>query len=392
MKVLLVLLVTIALGGFVGAANAWRQAADPGPPFVQLVSGNSDILFPPDPDAGKGIPEVELPNGAEFDFGVMGVAETGKHEFVVKNNGTGTLVLTFKDKTCSCTGAEIGRSSIPPGESSVIKFDWQPKYYASEFRQSATFATNDPDHDEVIVSVVGRVIPLVRTEPEDVSLADVVAGSTRSTDFIIFGYESDDLQVIGDPLWLESETAEYFDLTVAPDEEARQNEPNAKTALRCTVRLKPGMPLGPFHQKLQLKLNETRIPDLEVSIAGTVVGEITIGGRAFDKSRNLVMVEAIQQAEGYETQLNIYVKGDQHRDIEVALDQVDPADVLKVQLDEPQHLAPVSIHRLQISIPRNSQPISRMGSTESPLGEIRLKTTHPDVPQLLIYVRFAVIE
>ncbi len=57
-----------------------------------------------------------------YEFGVMELYETGKHEFVFKNTGEAPLVLQKGSTTCKCTLSQLEDCSIQPGEERVVTF------------------------------------------------------------------------------------------------------------------------------------------------------------------------------------------------------------------------------------------------------------------------------
>jgi hypothetical protein len=65
-------------------------------------------------------------------------------------------------------------------------------------------------------------------------------------------------------------------------------------------------------------------------------------------------------------------------------------DLLLVKLGEREDDGKVTLIPLTIQIPKGSPPASHLGPTQEKLGRITLKTTHPDVPELQILLRFAI--
>jgi hypothetical protein len=73
---------------------------------------------------------------------------------------------------------------------------------------------------------------------------------------------------------------------------------------------------------------------------------------------------------------------------------VDPdlLDVLKVEIGQttPVNNGAMSQTLLTIAIPPGSPPANHLGSDTGKLGQIKIRTNHPNVPMLRILIRFAV--
>jgi hypothetical protein len=66
---------------------------------------------------------------------------------------------------------------------------------------------------------------------------------------------------------------------------------------------------------------------------------------------------------GIETTLRILIKGPHRHDVQLKIKEVDPSDVLAVQLGEsvPINNGLVYMHPLTVSVPKGSRPVARMG-------------------------------
>ena len=80
----------------------------------------------------------------------------------------------------------------------------------------------------------------------------------------------------------------------------------------------------------------------------------------------------------------------QGKDVQFKIKSIDPEN-MQVTLDPPQGQGTQVIrHALRVEIPAAAPSINRLGTDVAPYGAIVLETTHPDVPELTIKVRFAI--
>lgn len=90
-------------------------------------------------------------------FGVIpqfgGVVRTG---FIVQNTGTETLEIGQLSTSCSCTSAEITKTSIEPGGKSTLTVIFDPDFHEEPlgvFKRTVFIPTNDPAQPEAEVSI-----------------------------------------------------------------------------------------------------------------------------------------------------------------------------------------------------------------------------------------------
>ncbi len=88
-----------------------------------------------DAQVPKSLGRVELPNGTEYDFGVMSPNEKGKHSFLVKNVGQGGLKLRIGASTCKCTIGSLDKEVIAPGEETEVVLEWEVRTDETSFTQ-----------------------------------------------------------------------------------------------------------------------------------------------------------------------------------------------------------------------------------------------------------------
>jgi hypothetical protein len=133
------------------------------------------------------------------------------------------------------------------------------------------------------------------------------------------------------------------------------------------------------------------VPTVQIPLAGTVVGDISIAGQGWDEENGILTLGRISSYQGAQRRLLLVTRGPLGKQVQFTLVRSDP-DLLQVdqeKLKETTTIASGTVSQtpLVIRIPKGSRRAYYLGSE---LGEILIKTNHPDIPLLRIRVRFAV--
>jgi hypothetical protein len=97
------------------------------------------------------------------------------------------------------------------------------------------------------------------------------------------------------------------------------------------------------------------------------------------------------RAEGQKQTVFLFVKGPYRDQTELRIASVEPAAEFTAQLGPPNRDNPKRVrYPLSIEVPPNATPVSRM--SQGAFAQIRLATTHPDVKELTVRVRYVVPE
>jgi hypothetical protein len=344
------------------------------------------------------IPETDaamlvIENGTDYDFGSMDRGDTLEHSFIFRNDGTRPLKLGNPRTTCMCMLPRLESGGIPPGESRAVILRWTPKKYEMDFRQTATLSTSDPSHRVVTLTVFGRILPRSRSVPATVSLGNITTEDERNAQTIIYGYQSDILEVTGTS-WLRPEWSNWFDVDFRPaTQEELEREPDARAAVVCQLKIKSGLPLGAFHQRLTVDLKTDKESSVEIPIIGTIVGDLTIAGRGYDAEYSQLRIGKVTQGQGKTMTLILTAKGPNREDVKPTIKIIEPADSLTASFEETKSLEKASIHLLKIEVLASSPLTNRLGNDrEHPAGRIVIATNHPTIPEIEFSVRFAVAE
>jgi len=343
------------------------------------------------PPGGKIGPVAVIVNGEHHDFGTMDRYAHSSHSFKVRNDGDAPLTLSTGTPTCKCTVFSSDKSVLQPGEQTEIKIEWDVKTSDAEFEQSGPLNTNDPRRPIIHLSIHGRVTDAVRPDRFDVHFSDLSANESATGSVNIYAFRTDDLKVekheLSDP-----ELAKYVTISFVPltsDELAR--EPEAKGGVKMKVDLNSGMPFGEFNASVSVTTDQNRESPLQIHLIGNVSTDVLLSGPKTIADKLLVNLGTLSRAEATKHTVYILVKGPHREQTEVRIAKTEPNAEFKATLGEPNRDNPKIVRfPLTLEVPEKATPVSR--AADGAYALVHLTTTHPDVKELTIKVRYIVKE
>jgi Protein of unknown function (DUF1573) len=383
MRLLGVILVSAVVGSAIGGAWAYIDVR-PGASVDSHPSrpaGNDSRSVGSDP-----VFEVDEP---VYQFGAMQRGTTKSHEFVVHNVGKSPLTLRTGGTTCKCTIGDVPEEPVPPGGSVKVKLEWSALINPGPFRQTATILTNDPHAPRVELSVEGEVTEATGLMPSDFMFDKVPAGDTKSADVYIMAFAQDNLTV-SDPELTNIETRKFFDVTIEPLKPSELPNRQAKSGVRVRVSTKPGLRMGRFDQWLAVSTNIPDAEKIKIPIIGRVIGDISIHGRMWNEDQGVLRLGRVVSAEGASAPLNIVIRGANADQVKLSVGSVDPPQLI-AKLGEPRHVKQDLVHvPLTIELPPGMPPMARLDIDQHDEARVILKTNRPEMPEIVLGVRFAV--
>ncbi len=109
-----------------------------------------------------------------------------KHEFVIKNEGTGTLEIKEVKPSCECTVIEPVVKKLEPGDSTILIVNFDTKGKIGYQREHAYILSNDPEAPVYRVSVIANVqltkeaeeqLPTIKVQNTSFDLGEVKKGT-----------------------------------------------------------------------------------------------------------------------------------------------------------------------------------------------------------------------
>jgi len=344
-------------------------------------------------------PQVEVPE-TQFAFGSVGVGAKGSHEFVIRNTGVAPLELTKGATSCTCTVSDFEETEggskdakvVQPGESTRLNVQWRGKGEGGPFRQQASVLTNDPARPQIAFVVEGTVVPTYKAVPTFITLPKLSTSLSEQATVTIFTFGQEQPTV--DSLSAtEEKTAQFYSLASAALEPAElATQAGATGGFRITADIRPGLPIGTLRQTIKVVFRMPEEVTAEIPVEGSVTGDLALAGKAWDSSRESLMLGTVSSRTGAETSLFLTVKGPHRADVRPVARTVVP-NALQVVIGEGKPVGSGNVVRipLTITIPPGSPPANHIGSEQAPAGKIVLDTGHPDSPTLTIPVCIAIV-
>ncbi len=393
MRILVLIAVSVVLGLALGLGTTVFEFGLRPDGGGQIELGPAHTGPKPPPLVKEGPPPKLVVDEDEYKFGRGEKNAPQSHVFVVHNAGQGPLELVIQKTSCRCTKAEIDSPKVPPGGSAKITLEWETKQLG-RFRQSATLFSNDPQQRAVDLVISGEIVSSFRVEPERIVLTSVSSTKPTTATARVYGFGSKEIDVTSKSLTSAS-LAPFFDVAVdkmSPDE--LKQEVGAKSGCLLKITVKPGLPAGPFEQRILLHLNVAGDPEVEVPVEGKVHGPIEIVGRManWDAETGVLDLGQIHSAEGAKAELTLILREGAQEKVNVALASPAPSPLVVTIGKREQHESTSQIP-LTIEVPRGAKPVNHLGqSRETALARILLNTGLPEPQQLRVSVQFLVEE
>ncbi len=339
--------------------------------------------------------KVVVVNGSEFDFGVMERNGTRSHRFEIKNEGNIPLKLEKGETTCKCTINKLVDGVLDPGQSVEVELEWIAKEVGPDmvFMQTADIKTNDPARKVLRLTVRGDIITTVKVVPSPLVMSSITASRGAEGEVLVYSYRTDNLDFV--ETTVDPELVDLIEAVVEPistDELAKDKL--AQSGKKLKIRLKAGLPLGALDQTVWLKTNLEDSPLVPVHFQATVVSDIAIYGKRFDRTANVLNIGRLSRKDGFRVELRILVRGEHRQATKFQVASVDPKDALEVKVRSSADVGTGKTvqHILEVVVKKEAPLISRLGVGQGKAGQIVLTTTHPELKKIVIKVPFEIVD
>lgn len=101
------------------------------------------------------------------DFGTVFEDRALTHTFTIRNTGDAPLKIEDVDSDCACTASKHD-PSIPPGSQGEITLTIAPYSVIHRFEKKSKIRFNDPEHEEVVLTLKGVSQPFIEIQPSHV--------------------------------------------------------------------------------------------------------------------------------------------------------------------------------------------------------------------------------
>ena len=342
--------------------------------LVQYAPDSSDELSYPVAATTGPQPKLEIDQDVSHNFGKMSQQTKAKHTWKITNKGEGDLELWLVGNTsCSCTIASLKdgkKAEVKPGGSTNIDLDWNTKTFENEYSQTATIGTNDPSRPTFTLLVRGKVHPpVVVIPPQLITFGAISNEESHQSRVAVFSADRPEMKVT-------SVTTSRPALIVAKvepltAEDCKQLQ--TKAGYKIAVEVKPGMPLGQFHDELVVQTDHPQRPELKISISGSANGPIAV------VPDNVRLPNVLARAGGSQDVM-LMVRGGKPTNFEVVRKPAQLEVAIAPNTDIPSMKGR---YRVTVKVPPGTAP-GWINDT------IILKTDHPKVSELKIPVNIFV--
>ncbi|MDR1480948.1 MAG: DUF1573 domain-containing protein [Planctomycetaceae bacterium] len=328
-----------------------------------------------------------------YDFGIKDVKEKGTHDFVIKNVGTGTLTLRVDRTTCTCTGIDLNRQRLAAGESAIatVRYDAE-RATTGRYEQGGIIVTNDPQTPEIPLSIRGIFTSPIVVSSSVVLLPSVFATEKQSAKVRVYGFEKSPLK-LEPPIWPDKD---HFELKFAPTELSEEDKSNslfkhAVSVYEGTLTVLPGLPIGAFQERFNIKTSYSSEPSIEIFARGQVFGGgITIAGQGFDRATGIVSIDTIRSGERVVRDISIQITGASIQNADIKIKEIRP-QWLKANVNKGSVETTVRrFFTLTIEIPPNAPQSNFVTSDENKAALVILETGLPESSIIKIPIRFAI--
>jgi hypothetical protein len=191
-----------------------------------------------------------------FDFGERPETDTVEHVFTLRSEGDRPLEILEVRVTCGCTTGRVSERILNPGGEAQVQATFKLKGRSGPQRQRLHVRSNDPEHREMILTLIGRVQSDLSFKPPMVFFGQLVPESRQSR-FADLAVQSNRsvrvLQVSCPAPWVEA---------------TREDAPGG--AERIRLRTRPPLPLGLLHTTVEIRTDAPDFPVLRLPVGAYV--------------------------------------------------------------------------------------------------------------------------
>lgn len=209
---------------------------------------------------GRG--QLQVPEKS-FNFGSVLQGKKVSHAFTVRNVGKGDLQILGTTPSCGCTVASVSSPTLKAGESGTITVDFDTSGFSGPKTKTVEILTSDSPDSGTVVSLVGTVLPGVAVQPKVLEfgrLPSSIASDVRQKQF-----------VVKLPAGVSVSSAQALSLHV---ELAQLSGAAGEAAYAVT--LKPGIPKGPFRDRVTLAFSDSTLARVNVPLVALVESDIVV--------------------------------------------------------------------------------------------------------------------
>ncbi|MEX0819924.1 MAG: DUF1573 domain-containing protein [Pirellulaceae bacterium] len=403
MRLSVVVVLIVILGGSLGVAHTWSEfagveermalpegvLADESGTIADVATTNREST------ATIGTPRASVVGEPSNDFGVLKRDASKSHSFVIRNDGDADLLLEKQNVSCGlCVQTTFTSATVKPGEEFTIPVSLAARKPGPALSETLEVRTNDKAHEVIRFDLIGYISEVAGASVHELAMGTVSTDEGATGRFRVYGFAKEPLEIIECKL-ADRDNQDYFDLEVddLSQEDVKAGQSHANFGKEITLKVKPGLPVGPLDQSVKVVARAGEEVTIDVPISGRVTGPLSlIGGSAFSPDKSLLSLGRVLAGEGVSAKLHLMVKGEHRDDVELAVCECEPGEYLSATIGERKAIrdGQAYLFPITVEIDKNAPSQNRLGGVGNPVGKIRLRTTHPTAKEVTLFVRFAV--
>ncbi len=402
MRLLLLVVVLVIVGGSLGVAHTWSELGSVEermelPEAVRLDDGGAIAAAVPghEPADTSGTPRAEIVGESSHDFGLLKREHSKSHSFVVRNVGDGDLLIDKQNVSCSaCVQTTFTSAIVKPGEEVAIPVTLKAQKPGPALTEHLEVRTNDKSHTVIQFDLIAYISDAAGASVSELALGTISTDVGGAASFRIYGFAGSELEIVDCNLSARS-LEEYFEWEVvelAPDA-VKAGQSQAKFGKEINLKIKPGLPVGPLDLSFSIVARAGEEVEISLPVSGRVTGDLSLlGGSTFTPDKNLLSLGRIFVGEGASAKLHLMVKGEHREEVQVSVGECVPAEFLTATIGERKSIrdGEAYLYPIEVQVNKNTPSMNRLGGVGTGVGRVMLETTHPTAKQVILYVRFAV--
>lgn len=198
-----------------------------------------------------------------FNAGDVAKGDVIEHDFPVKNEGKGDLMILSVAPACGCT-APNWTKIIPPGGSGKISLKVDTARFKGPISKTATVTTNDEAQPTFRLSVNATVKTFIDVLPQERVSFRQYRGEEKEQIVTIHSNESGDFKI--NDVQVTGEGVKH-ELTKATD---------GTGDFKLRVWLDKAAPIGSMNGNIDLITNSGKEPKVSIAVNGTVLGQLSV--------------------------------------------------------------------------------------------------------------------
>lgn len=206
--------------------------------------------------------QLQVPE-KNFNFGSVLQGKKVSHSFTIKNVGKGDLQIMGTSPSCGCTVAAVSAPVLKAGASESISVEFDTSGFSGPKTKTVELLTSDASSPRTVISLTGTVLPGVTVEPRVVEFGRVAPSSSAVGHAGRF--------TVNLPPGTSIATAQAQSAYVSLSEVLKS--PGEVT---YSVALRPGIPKGPFRDRVVLSFSDQSVAAVNVPLVAIVESDIVV--------------------------------------------------------------------------------------------------------------------